>query len=96
VPDINKSLARFNKNTFHQGFLTEMATINLCELGDSHKVHSWTPQSYNVLITVDEEYNSLKLDSKFGRGVSDILLFSRNREAVIHVKGWHTLQLCFE
>jgi len=28
---LNKSLARFNKNPFHQGFLTGIATINLCE-----------------------------------------------------------------
>jgi len=28
---LNKSLARSNKNPFYQGFLTEIATINLRE-----------------------------------------------------------------
>jgi len=28
---MNKSLAKFNKNIFHQGFLTGMVTINLHE-----------------------------------------------------------------
>jgi len=31
VPHLNKSLAGFNKNPFHQGFLTGIVTINLCE-----------------------------------------------------------------
>jgi len=29
VPHLNKSLAQFNKNPLHQGFLTGIATINL-------------------------------------------------------------------
>jgi len=31
VPQLNKSLARSNKNPFYQGFLTGIVTINLRE-----------------------------------------------------------------
>jgi len=31
VPHVNKSLAGFNKNPFHQGFLTGIVTINFRE-----------------------------------------------------------------
>jgi len=31
APHLNKSLARINKNPFHQGFLTDMVTIDWCE-----------------------------------------------------------------
>jgi len=33
VPHLNKSLAGSNKNPFHHGFLTGIATLNSCELG---------------------------------------------------------------
>jgi len=31
VPHLNKSLARFNKNPFHQGFSHKDGTIHLCD-----------------------------------------------------------------
>jgi len=31
VPHLNKSFTRFNKNPFHQGFLTGIVITNLCE-----------------------------------------------------------------
>jgi len=42
VPDLNKSLARSNKNPFYQGFLTGIVTINLREFFIYENIHTYT------------------------------------------------------
>jgi len=50
VPYLNKSLSHFNKNPFHQGFLTEIVTINLRE------------SFFNILMNIKRaEFSSLSL-----------------------------------
>jgi len=71
VPHLNKSLARSNKNPFHQGFLTEIVSINLREffiIADLHllvciykrqkqQFGKWIPgiQVWNTIMHFKEE-----------------------------------------
>jgi len=42
VPHLNKSFGQFNKNPFHQGFLTEISIINLREACNTKAPSYWS------------------------------------------------------